>query len=267
MKKITFAVPALLALTLAGCGASSDKTASTGAEKTEKTEITAFIAASLSNSMEEISSMYTKEHPDVTINYNADSSGKLKTQIEEGAKCDLFFSAANAQMNTLTDEGYTSDVKELLTNKLVLIKPVGTQTDVTSFETITNAKSIALADESVPVGAYSREVFTSLGTLDSVMSMTINECSNVTNVLTAVAEGSNEVGIVYATDAASMPDKVEIIAEAPEGTLSEPVTYPVGLIKPEDSSKETEETKKFLSYLSTDDATAVFEKNGFTVIK
>jgi molybdate transport system substrate-binding protein len=97
--------------------------------------------------------------------------------------------------------------------------------------------------------------------------MTINECSNVTNVLTAVAEGSNEVGIVYATDAASMPDKVEIIAEAPEGTLSEPVTYPVGLIKPEDSSKETEETKKFLSYLSTDDATAVFEKNGFTVIK
>ena len=175
----------------------------------EKTEVYAFIAASLKNTMEKIKEDYEADHPDVTIIYNADSSGTLQKQIEEGAECDIFFSAATKQMKALEDGGLLVDgsVTNLLTNKIVLIKPSGMETKVTGFDNITEASSLALAGEDVPVGQYARQLFTNMGMLDKVMAMEINEGANVTAVLTAVAEGSNEVGIVYATDAASMAGK------------------------------------------------------------
>ena len=105
-----------------------------------------------------------------------------------------------------------------------------------------------------------------MGILDDVMSKDINECANVTAVLTAVAEGSNEVGVVYATDAASMADKVEVIAEAPADALKTPVIYPVGLVKNSDATdEEKKDAKEFVDYLQTDDAKAVFTKYGFSV--
>ena len=230
-----------------------------------KGDVYAFIAASLSNSMEEIQKDFEKLHPEVSIKYNADSSGTLQTQIESGAPCDLFFSAADKQMNALVDEELADkdSVVDLLENKVVLIKPKDSETKVTGFENITQAENIALAGENVPVGQYAREIFTNLGIMDDVEKMEINEGRNVTEVLTAVSEGSNEVGIVYATDAASMGDSVEIIAEAPEDSLDTPVLYPIGLIKNE-SADDDEKAAAFYAYLQTEDALKVFEEYGFT---
>ena len=235
-----------------------------------KGEVYAFIAASLSNSMEEIQKDFNELYPNVTIYYSADSSGTLQTQIEEGARCDLFFSAADKQMDALTEEKLTKEdtVKDLLENKVVLIKPKDGETKVTGFENITDAANIALAGDSVPVGQYSREIFDNLGITDEVNKMEINEGKNVSEVLAAVSEGSNEIGIVYATDAASVADKVDIIAEAPADALKTPVLYPVGLIEDKEASEDdTAAAEAFLEYIKSDDAMKVFEKYGFTAYK
>ena len=229
-----------------------------------------FIAASLSNAMEDIQKDFNKEYPDVNILFNADSSGTLQTQIEEGSRCDIFFSAATKQMDALVDEELADkdSVVDLLENKVVLIKPKDGETKVTGFENITDAENIALAGEDVPVGQYSREIFKNLGIEDDVNKMEINEGKNVTEVLASVSEGSNEIGIVYATDAASVADKVDIIAEAPAGFLETPVLYPVGLtIDSEASDSEAAAAKAFLEYLQTDDAMKVFEEYGFAQYK
>lgn len=298
MKKRILAT--ILALTmagtlLAGCGSSGGETASesdaaaeeeapaqeteaAADEESEETdaqesseepvELYVFIAASLSNAMEELKTAYQEEHPNVDIKYNADSSGTLQTQIEEGAQCDIFFSAALKQMDALVEGGYVqeSDVANLLENKVVLIKPTGGETSVTGFSDITNAANLALAGEDVPVGQYARKIFDNLGITEQVMAMEINEGANVTAVLTAVAEQSNEIGIVYSTDAASMPDDVEILAEATEEEVGEAVIYPVGLVKDEQASEtQTETARDFYEYLQSDEAAAVFEAYGFAV--
>lgn len=231
-----------------------------------KGEVYAFIAASLNNTMGEIQKDFNETYPDVEILFNADSSGTLQTQIEEGARCDIFFSAATKQMDALVDEGLAQkdSVVDLLENKVVLIKPKDGETKVTGFENITDAANLALAGESVPVGQYSREIFENLGIMDEVNQMEINEGKNVTDVLASVSERSNEVGIVYATDAASVADSVDIIAEAPEGSLETPVLYPVGLVEDKEASEDdTAAAEAFLEYLQSDEAIAVFEKYGF----
>ncbi len=235
-----------------------------------KGEVNTFIAASLSNAMEEIQKDFNETYPDVEILYNADSSGTLQTQIEEGARCDIFFSAADKQMNALVDEDLAKKdtVEDILENKVVLIKPKDGETKVTGFENITDAANIALAGDSVPVGQYAREIFDNLGITDEVNKMEINEGKNVSEVLAAVSEGSNEIGIVYATDAASVADKVDVIAEAPADVLKTPVLYPVGLIEDKEASEDdTAAAEAFLEYIKSDDAMKVFEKYGFTAYK
>lgn len=235
-----------------------------------KGEVNTFIAASLSNAMEEIQKDFNETYPDVEILYNADSSGTLQTQIEEGACCDIFFSAADKQMNALVDENLAKKdtVEDILENKVVLIKPKDGETKVTGFENITDAANIALAGDSVPVGQYAREIFDNLGITDEVNKMEINEGKNVSEVLAAVSEGSNEIGIVYATDAASVADKVDVIAEAPADALKTPVLYPVGLIEDKEASEDdTAAAEAFLEYIKSDDAMKVFEKYGFTAYK
>ena len=235
-----------------------------------KGEVNTFIAASLSNAMEEIQKDFNETYPDVEILYNADSSGTLQTQIEEGARCDIFFSAADKQMNALVDEDLAKKdtVEDILENKVVLIKPKDGETKVAGFENITDAANIALAGDSVPVGQYAREIFDNLGITDEVNKMEINEGKNVSEVLAAVSEGSNEIGIVYATDAASVADKVDVIAEAPADALKTPVLYPVGLIEDKEASEDdTAAAEAFLEYIKSDDAMKVFEKYGFTAYK
>lgn len=235
-----------------------------------KGEVNTFIAASLSNAMEEIQKNFNETYPDVEILYNADSSGTLQTQIEEGARCDIFFSAADKQMNALVDENLAKKdtVEDILENKVVLIKPKDGETKVTGFENITDAANIALAGDSVPVGQYAREIFDNLGITDEVNKMEINEGKNVSEVLAAVSEGSNEIGIVYATDAASVADKVDVIAETPADALKTRVRYPVGLIEDKEASEDdAAAAEAFLEYIKSDDAMKVFEKYGFTAYK
>lgn len=230
-------------------------------------ELYVFIAASLANAMEEIQKDFNQKYPDVGIFYNADSSGTLQKQIEEGSRCDIFFSAATKQMDALVEEQLAKEdsVEDLLENKVVLIKLKDAETKVTGFENITEAENLALAGEDVPVGQYAREIFTNLGIMDQVEKMEINEGKNVTEVLAAITQGSNEVGVVYATDAASVADQVDIIAEAPVEALETPVLYPVGLTEDQEaSSAEQEAAEVFLEYLQTEEAMKVFEEYGFS---
>ena len=262
----------ILTVMLAGVMAAGMSAGSVQAATTEDEsgDLYVFIAASLANAMDEIQKDFNEEYPDVNILFNADSSGTLQTQIEEGSRCDIFFSAATKQMDALVDEELAKkdSVVDLLENKVVLIKPKDGETKVTGFENITDAKNIALAGENVPVGQYSREIFKNLGIEDDVNKMEINEGKNVTDVLASVSEGSNEIGIVYATDAASVADKVDVIAEAPEGSLETPVLYPVGLtVDAEASDEEAAAADAFLEYLQTDDAMKVFEEYGFAAYK
>ena len=261
-----------LTIMLAGAMAAGMSAGSVQAAAAEDAsgDLYVFIAASLSNAMEDIQKDFNKKYPDVNILFNADSSGTLQTQIEEGSRCDIFFSAATKQMDALVDEKLAekNSVVDLLENKVVLIKPKDGETKVTGFENITDAENIALAGEDVPVGQYSREIFKNLGIEDDINKMEINEGKNVTEVLASVSEGSNEIGVVYATDAASVADKVDIIAEAPAGFLETPVLYPAGLtIDSEASDSEAAAAKAFLEYLQTDDAMKVFEEYGFAQYK
>lgn len=262
----------ILTVMLAGVMVAGMSAGSVQAATTEDAsgDLHVFIAASLANAMDEIQKDFNEEYPNVNILFNADSSGTLQTQIEEGSRCDIFFSAASKQMDALVDEELAKkdSVVDLLENKVVLIKPKDGETKVTGFENITDAKNIALAGEDVPVGQYSREIFKNLGIEDDVNKMEINEGKNVTDVLASVSEGSNEIGIVYATDATSVADKVDVIAEAPEGSLETPVLYPVGLtVDAEASDEEAAAADAFLEYLQTDDAMKVFEEYGFAAYK
>jgi len=224
-------------------------------------------AASLTNAFEEeLIPLFNEQYPGIAVTGTYDSSGKLQTQIEEGLEADLFFSAALKQMNALSEEGLVDDATrvDLLLNEVVLITGADTETAVTSFETITDAAgTIAIGDpESVPAGQYAQEALTSLGLWDQV-SAGASLGGNVTEVLNWVAEGSAEVGIVYATDAASMPDQVKVIATAPEGSLQTPVVYPVALLARANEAGNTEVALAFLDFLKGPEAMAVFESYGF----
>lgn len=252
---------------LAACSGKKGADPSELGRRPGECDLYVFAAASLENAMEELQVLYGRDHPGVTILLNTDSSGTLKAQIEEGAQCDVFVPASMKQMEALKEGGFVdeADISPLLENQVVLIKGAGSESQVTGFGDITKAANLALAGEDVPVGQYAREIFDSLGITDGVMAMDINEGANVTAVLAAVAERSNEVGVVYATDAKSMGDQVEVIAVAPQGSLKAPVFYPVGLVKDGQASEaQKEAARDFYGYLKSDEAISVFERYGFT---
>lgn len=227
----------------------------------EKTTIMVAAAASLRYCMEEeLKPMFEAKHRDVEVMFTFDSSGKLQTQIEEGADVDVFCSAATKQMKALVDKDMveSSSIVELLENKIVLIVHRDCQLVIGRFEDIVKAETIALGDpESVPAGQYGKEILTYLGLWDDV-SARASFGTNVTQVLNWVAEGSADVGIVYATDA-STSETVRVVAEAPEGSVSK-VIYPVGIVQ---SSTKKNAAHLFVDFLQSPEALGVFEKYGF----
>ena len=231
----------------------------TDGEEAEPVNLLIAAAASLEYSMEdELIPMFEEQNPGITVEGTYDSSGKLQTQIEEGLDADVFFSAATKQMDALAEEGLVeeSSVKDLLENKIVLIVLKGQEGNYSKFEDIANASTVALGDPaSVPAGQYAQEALGNLGLWDAV-SAKASFGTNVTEVLNWVA------GVVYATDAATKEDAVSVVAEAPADSLAEPVIYPVGLVE---NSTKKDAAEKFMEFLSSDDAAAVFEKYGFTV--
>ena len=220
-------------------------------------------AASLTDVIEEIGTAYMAANKHVTLFYNFDSSGKLQTQIEEGAPADVFLSAAQTQMNNLAEKDLidASTRLDLLINKVVLVLPVDSDADITSFEDVTTDKvtMVAIGGETVPVGQYTQEIYTFLGTWEQVQAKA-NLGENVRAVLAWVETGDVDCGIVYATDAYST-DLVKIVAEAPAGS-HKPVVYPGAVIK---DSANPAEAKAFLDYLSTPDAASAFEAAGFSI--
>ena len=236
--------------------------ASAQAKAGEEEKILVAAAASLKYSYDdELIPMFEAKYPGIKVEATYDSSGKLQTQIEEGLEADVFMSAAMKQMNALKDESMVDadSIVELLENKIVLIVPEGSDPKVTSFEDITKADSIAVGDpDSVPAGQYAKEALTSLGVWDEVAAKA-SLGTNVTEVLNWVAEGSADAGIVYATDAATT-EHVKVIAEAPEGSLAKKVIYPVGVVT---ASAHKDAAQKFVEFLQSDEAAAVFEKYGF----
>ncbi len=232
----------------------------------ESVQLTVFAAASLTETLNEISEQYKTVAPNVELVFNFDSSGTLKTQIEEGADCDLFLSAAQKQMNALEEENLiNADTRiDLLENKVVLAVPEGNPADIQSFEDIgtDKCKRIALGNEDVPVGSYSIEILTNLGILDELESGNkITYGSNVKEVTTQVKEASADCGIVYATDAYSAG--LETVDEATADECRQ-VIYPAALTA---STAHAEEAQAFLDYLTTDDAAAIFESVGFAMVK
>ena len=202
--------------------------------------------------------MFEEANPGVTVKGTYDSSGKLQTQIEEGLEADVFMSAAKKQMTALDEEGMIASdtITDLLENKIVLIVPTGNEKKLEKFEDIENADSIA----SVPAGQYAQEALTNLGIWDKIQDK-VSFGTNVTEVLNQVAAASADAGIVYATDAASMADQVEVVAEAPEGSLAKKVIYPVAVVK---GTAHEEVAKEFVAFLQTDKAITVFEEYGFS---
>lgn len=268
----------------AGTGKSEETAATTAAETTpavttaapEPVELTVFAAASMTETLNQIAEMYKEEAPNVTLTFNFDSSGTLKTQIQEGAVCDIFVSAAQKQMdqldisadpaaNTEKLDFVLSDTRvNLLGNSCVLIVPQGNPAGIKGFDDVgtDRVKLIALGNSDVPVGQYSQEIFTTLGTWDKLNADgKITFGTNVKEVLAQVASASVDCGVVYSTDAATATG-IEVVCAAPEGS-HKAITYPAAVLK---TSQNQEAAKAFLTYLRSEACGKVFESVGFTVL-
>ena len=289
MKKYLSLLLALcLTLSLAACGGKTDTNVDTGdssqtqdnasteAPAGEPVELIVFAAASMTETMNQLKEMYEQNNPNVTVTYNFDSSGTLKTQIQEGADCDLFLSAGQKQMNQL-DITASADVNtegldfvdsdsrvDLLENKVVLCVPEGSDKGIDSFDDLAEhlkAQDIlfCMGNSDVPVGQYTQKILAYYDLDEEALAAAgvITYGSNVKEVTTQISEGSVDAGVVYCTDAysAGLTPVDEATAE-----MCGQVIYPAAVLK---GDKE-DAVQYFLAYLQTDAAMTVFESVGFS---
>lgn len=279
---------------LAGCGSKTDDTKTNSAAKAETsaeseskgdtfdaTTVNVFAAASLNTVMEELIKTYNETQPNVKIVGNYDSSGTLLTQIEEGANCDVFFSAAQKQMDTLqnNDQLVVDGTRyNVVNNQVCVVTYKNSGTKVTGLENIGDASSIALADGSVPVGKYTRQAMVKAGMLkeaedvskittqevsEALGGVEINECANVSKVASAVSEGANEVGTIYKSDTYGLENKLDILQVVPYD-LTGNVIYPVAQVKNDQADDlEKAAAEDFVKFLVSDQAKAIFDKYYF----
>ena len=253
---------------------------STGCGGQNTDEITVFAAASMTETMEQIKVLYEKEHPNVTIVYNFDSSGTLKTQIQEGADCDIFISASPRQMDQLdraapaernTDglDFVLEDTRiDLLENKVVLCVPEGNPAGIGSWEDLIVGLQagnvlLAMGNSDVPVGQYTRKIFAYYGLEEAALAAAgcLTYGSNVKEVTTQVSEGMVDCGIIYATDAASAGLST---VDTAISEMCGQVIYPAAVMK---NTKHKEAATAFLEYLTGDEAGALFASVGFSPMK
>ena len=284
MKRLVSLLLALsLALALTACGQKdtapdTTQTDDLQTEQAEPVELIVFAAASMKETLTEIAELYKTAAPEVTVTYNFDSSGKLLTQIKEGADCDLFISAAPKQMNAL-DGSLIGDTEKnpdgldlivtdsrvnLLENKVTLAVPEGNLKGIESFDQLAELLKggevlLAMGNSDVPVGQYTQKIFAYYeldeATLADAGKLTYG--NNVKEVTSQVSEAAADCGIIYATDACSAGLTVVDSATA---EMCGQVIYPAAVLK---GDKE-KATRAFLAYLQTDAAMTVFESVGFS---
>lgn len=298
MKK-AFALAAVFALafSLAGCGGgassaaspSSAASTSSGAAsasafqtetEAEPVELTVFAAASLTETLNQIAEDYKAVAPNVTLTFNFDSSGTLKTQIQEGAVCDVFLSAGQKQMDQLDKTADASVNTEgldfvaegtrvnLLENKVALCVAEGSDASIASFDDLAKALEssdilMAMGNSDVPVGQYTQQILAYYGLDEEALANAgkITYGSNVKEVTTQVTEGSVDCGVVYCTDAYSAG--ITPVDYATEEMCGQ-VIYPAAVLN---ISQHSEEAQAFLDYLQTDAAMQVFEEVGFSPVE
>lgn len=289
MKRIAALSLALaLTLALAACGGGNAGTAETpaanstapAAETTapqaEPVEVVVFAAASLEATLTEIADLYKEVAPEVTLTFNFDSSGTLRTQIKEGAVCDLFISAGQSQMNDLeagqnedgADFVYADTRIDFVENKVVLAVPDDNPAGIETFSDLATDKLslLCIGNDDVPVGSYSLEILDTLGIdiaqLESDGKVTY--ASNVTEVANQVKEGAVDCGIIYATDAYTY--ELTVVDQATADMCSQ-VIYPAAVMKSSSGEAAEAAAQAFLDYLHTDEsAITILENVGFTVL-
>lgn len=253
---------------LTACG--NPKPVEPPTETSQKTELVVFAAASMTETLEEIAKTYETEHSNIKLTFNFDSSGTLKTQIEEGAPCDLFISAAAKQMDGLNDGGYIDAATriDLLENKVALCVAENSKSGITSYEDMKSHLEkgdilMAMGNEDVPVGQYTQKIFAYFGLDEKELSDkgVLTYGSNVKEVTTQISEGTVDCGVIYQTDAYSAGLKVSDTATE---EMCGKVIYPAAVLK---NSAHADEIREFLAYLQTEAAGEVFSKVGFTPIK
>ena len=281
MRKLLSLLLALsLVLALTACGSKDDgaNDAGTQDDAAEPVELIVFAAASMTEALNEIAEMYKEVAPNVTLTFNFDSSGKLLTQISEGADCDLFISAAPKQMNAM-DGSFIGDTEknpdgldlivtdsrvDLLENKVTLAVPEGNPKGIESFDQLAELlKSgdvlLAIGNSDVPVGQYTQKIFAYYGLDEASMTDCLTYGNNVKEVTTQVSEAAADCGIIYETDAFSAG--LEVVDSATAEMCGQ-VIYPAAVLKGE----KEEAARAFLAYLETDAAMTVFERVGFSAV-
>jgi molybdate transport system substrate-binding protein len=255
-------IPGIVAIGLQCRGIYSAKIGSwPGIGRASSDEITVSSAISLKDALDEISHLYTSEHPSAKVHFNLGGSGTLQRQIEQGAPVDIFMSASLKEMDSLQSQGLLvpDTRRDLVKNSVVLIVPAGS-TSISSFQDLLKAavKTVAVGEpQTVPAGKYAQEVLTHFGIYDQLKPKLVLG-KDVRQVLTYVETGNTDAGIVYATDA-KISKKVTVAATAPEDSHSR-VVYPAAVIK---NSKNLVGAKAFLEFLASEKARAVFQKYGF----
>ena len=275
------------AAALTACGGAASSTAASSvassaaasSEAAQSVELIVFAAASLTETLTAIGETYSAENPGVTFRFNFDSSGTLKTQIQEGADCDLFISAGQKQMNQL-DITASADVNkdgldfvdsetrvDLLENKVVLCVPEGSDKGIDSFDALAEhlkAQDIlfCMGNSDVPVGQYTQKILAYYDLDEEALAAAgvITYGSNVKEVTTQIAEASVDAGVVYCTDAYSAG--LTPVDEATKEMCGQ-VIYPAAVLK---AAPNAEAAKEFLAYLQTDRAATVFEGVGFSAV-
>ena len=246
-------------------------------ESTEKTEIIVFAAASMTETLTEIESLYEAANENIDLIFTFDSSGTLKTQIAEGADCDIFLSAAPKQMNELdinadpavNTEGLDFVIEDtrvdLLENKVALAVPEGNPAGIESYDDLAaklkeGSVKLAMGNADVPVGQYTQKILAYYGLSEEELAEAgcLTYGSNVKEVTTQISEGTVDCGIIYATDAYSA--QLASVDNATEEMCGKAI-YPAAVLK---TTGDEEAARAFLTYLKGDEASAIFEKVGFT---